>query len=150
MAGALAFVIAAACVAASAHRLLAVRKLVTSTWPAWQSELARDVATYRTDAERTAYVNEQLFDLESDLRKGGPVPRAAARISLAAALCVLFWTLASRSWNYLGLGIVLGSGMVGTMTCFAIARAVDRQTEGLRRHADRFVSRTLEALASNP
>jgi hypothetical protein len=133
-------------------RLREMRELMRLEGPSWEGELVDAVLGARSEAERTALVNEQLGDVASSLRWGSRIPIVAARLSALGSLCVLFFALASGGLGLADIVSVIawgGAGMVGSL---ATGREADNAAAEMRRGIDSFVARVLSTatLPSEP
>ncbi len=137
---------------ADAARLAELRDLLLAEGTTWEGELVAEALQAKTDAERTALVNERLGDVASDLGWGARIPVTAARMSAMAAFAILFVTLALSVGSggvpaATDIVSIIGWGGVGVVGALAAGREADRVAAEIRRAVDLWVARVLDAVS---
>ena len=133
-----------------APRLGEMRELMLGeSGASWESELVRVVLEARSPAERTALVNEQLGEVESELRWGSRIPAVAARLSAVGPLCVLFFVLATGGVELGDIIPVIAWGGAGVVGALAVGREADRVATDVRKGIDTWVGRVLDAASAD-
>jgi hypothetical protein len=111
----------------------------------WESELVRAALDARSLAERTALVNEQLGDVESELTWGSRIPVAAARLSALGPMTILFFALGEGGMQMVDIFPLVAWGGAGVIGALAVGREADRSAGEMRKGIDAWVTRVLDA-----
>jgi hypothetical protein len=128
------------------ERLRRTRELmIEQEGETWESELVRAALDARSPAERTAFVNEQLGDVESALGWGSRIPVVAARLSALGPMSLLFFGLAEGSMQMADVVPLIAWGGAGVIGALAVGREADRSAGETRKGIDAWVTRVLDA-----
>jgi len=165
IAAVLAAVISAAAVAAAFRQLLAVGRLrpqqpslleeaiktndasrvgraLDVLFPSgWSPALADLLLRGEAKEAAVAELNEQLGDVDRDLRRGGDVPRSAARIAMFAGvfggIVELSRAVGTEFPDYRGAISALGAGLVGALVSAELGRRTRDRVGDVRSEWDR-------------
>lgn len=111
----------------------------------WESELVRAALDAPSPDARTALVNEQLGDVDSELTWGNRIPAAAARLSALGPMSVLFFCIAQGNLQIGDVVPLLAWGGAGVVGSLAVGREADRSAGEMRKGIDAWVARVLDA-----
>lgn len=126
-------------------RLAEMRDLLVAEGASWEGELVGAALVARNGADRAALVNEQLWDVGSDLGWGKRIPRAAAWISWLSALSAVFFARAGGPLVLTDIVPTAGWAAMGVFGALTAGREADKVEAEVRRGIDAWVTRVLYA-----
>jgi len=134
---------------ADADRLGRMAAEVRASGAVWEADLLDDILAATSGAARVALANEHLDDLAARLDWGRGIPIAAARLSIAAPLCAVFFALAREKVAWSAILLPLACSGVGAVASLWAGHQAEKIAAGLREGVDLLVARALRAASSD-